>query len=282
MSLYSDYPPTSIRVCNLEFKNPNIINDELLGEYWLVEKRCRASLSIVTSNYRAKKTGLVSNLNVYQWRTVFLDIFDSRCPFTKRRFPDYRFNLGHAIPINWIQGGSYFGNVFPIYQNMNESMRDIYIFYEDHFLSDEDYERFVTLLASMNNLTVSEYLEFYDNAFENKRMYFSNHGRNKFIEEGRTESKQSLSSFNATHNRLLITKRCMKKVGRERIIESLNRHNANDWGDCLLQDVLDNQNAAQKTGVVKSNYRTDDGALEYFIFTDIFENITVIMHRNDL
>ncbi|KJB85018.1 hypothetical protein AZ66_27295 [Paenibacillus sp. E194] len=161
-------------------------------------------------------------------------------------------------------------------------MSDIYIFLEDHFLSDEDYKRLVALLASMNNLTMSEYLEFYDNAFENKQIYFSNDGRNKFIEEGRIESKQCLSSFNAAHNRLLITKRCMKRVGRERIIESLKRHNANDWGDCLLQDVLDNQNAAQKTGVVKSNFRRDDGALEYFIFTDISENITVIMHRNDL
>lgn len=115
------------------------------------------------------------DLKLVDWRKIFFEDFEMTCPITKYSSPFYKINLGHFIPIHWGIGGSFVGNVFPIYGKLNTSMGDYnpldYLEWEnfDFPIHPDGVDFLIEYLARCNGLTVQEYKDYVNNCYENYR-----------------------------------------------------------------------------------------------------------------
>lgn len=78
-----------------------------------------------------------------------------------------------------------------------------------------------------------------------------------------------------------ISKRCIRLIGLETISKSLQLHAYGDWGDCSENDILDNYQAIEAMGVVRSIFKKN-GVLEYYIETNLKTLSTIVLHVRDI
>ncbi|WP_155808615.1 hypothetical protein [Brevibacillus agri] len=98
--------------------------------------------------------------------------FSDSCPLTLAKNDLHQ---DHFIPLAWGHGGSYLGNLVPLYCVLNDSKQDRHPFEwfdanKDRFnLSESAWNEMTAILASQNGLTPSELRAFVDWCYANKR-----------------------------------------------------------------------------------------------------------------
>lgn len=120
---------------------------------------------------RAKQKSLVSNLTDRQTKQL-LHTFDNSCALTGL---EDDVHIEHFIPLSWGHGGTYIGNVYPMDGSLNLSK-----FTNNPFdwikreeikqkVDLERWEKLISYLSEMNNLTTSEFEQFVYWCNSNKR-----------------------------------------------------------------------------------------------------------------
>ncbi|MDQ0874997.1 hypothetical protein QFZ77_003656 [Paenibacillus sp. V4I3] len=250
-----------------------------LGDYLLVHKtRSHMICRVNYANKQARKIGLSGTLRTNEWRTIFFDIFDSMCPLTNNRFPEHVLSLGHAVPLNWAQKGSNYGNVFPIWNKLNESMKDSSILRDlsIHDVTRENHNKLITTLASNNNLTEEQYREFYTACYNvRKQQRFLGNMKGKYKTDRNKRFSENLN------DKLMITKRCIDQLGISKLHDSIKNHFSHKWGQSTELDIALNSNALKNGGVVRSIFRSNNKT-EFFIATDLERKVTLVMHVADV
>ncbi|AJS59988.1 hypothetical protein [Paenibacillus sp. IHBB 10380] len=168
----------------LDFKPQNkhpMIHSKNFGEIEILNPRSTLGISICSNNKArvnkyVRDTGNKSHqlryeLSTKDWRNIFFEDFNMSCPITQLPAPFHEIHLGHFIPIHWGVGGSFVGNVFPIYGPLNISMRDYnpldYLEWEnpDFPIHPEGVDFLVDYLARCNGLTVEEYKDYVNSCY---------------------------------------------------------------------------------------------------------------------
>jgi hypothetical protein len=119
-------------------------------------------------NRRAKEKALPGDLTDEQW-IITLEYFDHACALTGETNP----TLEHAIPIDIGHGGTTHWNSYPLSGPLNSSKSATNIFEWRRKRNDIDKRKFNSLicyLADQCELTVDEYIEFYNWCFKNPRL----------------------------------------------------------------------------------------------------------------
>lgn len=79
-----------------------------------------------------------------------------------------------------------------------------------------------------------------------------------------------------------MTERLIRRVGTQLLMESLVNHKHCRWLNSSLQEREHNELVlSQSSGIVKSTYRINK-RVEFFIYTDLVQNITMVKHRDDI
>lgn len=165
----------------LNFIQQNIyptFHSKYFGEIEIWDTRPKLRISICSNNKTRinkyiRDTGDVSHqlrheLTTKDWRKIFFEDFNMSCPITRLPAPFYEIHLGHFIPFNWGIGGSFVGNVFPIYGPLNISMGDnnpldyLKMKNLDFPISKDGIEFLIDYLARCNGLSVQEYKDYFN------------------------------------------------------------------------------------------------------------------------
>jgi len=162
-------------------KYPDISTKDF-GEIVIWDTRSNLNSSVSTNNKTRinkfvrdthhKNHQLLHTLTISAWRDIFFDDFQMTCPITKYPAPFYKLNLGHFIPIHWGIGGSFVGNVFPIYGKLNTSMKHYnpldYLRWENSEfpIHDDGVDFLISYLAEKNGLSVIKYEEYVNSCYQ--------------------------------------------------------------------------------------------------------------------
>lgn len=105
------------------------------------------------------------------WSQIERD-FHNSCALTKHTFD---LNMEHFIPVEWGHGGTYIGNVYPLYWSLNRSKSNTnpFVWIErgdvKSLVDWNKWDTLVSYLADQNNLTVDELKNFVFWCEKNKR-----------------------------------------------------------------------------------------------------------------
>lgn len=141
-------------------------------EKWNEENREHLNLykTIHTAKRRALIRKLPFDLDSDSWDEILLK-FNYKCPLTGSE----EISLEHFIPLSTGHGGTTIANCYPLEQGLNASKQGRNPFkwveskIKDGDIELEDWNNLVLYLANMNGLTFSEYKDFVDWCFNNKR-----------------------------------------------------------------------------------------------------------------
>jgi hypothetical protein len=119
---------------------------------------------LLAQKRRAMASLLPGQFSKDEWTKVRSD-YRWRCAITNQQ---NNISIDHFIPVITGQGGTYYGNLIPLRKEINSSKRERNPF---DWAKEKDYKiELVTLyLAEQNALTKSEYAEFVNWCFDNKR-----------------------------------------------------------------------------------------------------------------
>lgn len=122
-----------------------------------------ASLARVHAERRNKRVNALPNDFSAKDKASLIERFEGKCALTGREVP---IQIDHVIPVSIGHGGTFNGNMLPVWQRINSSKgnRNLFEWYADNGerfgVVPELFEQSVAYLAELNGMTADEYRDY--------------------------------------------------------------------------------------------------------------------------
>ena len=142
------------------------IKQRITGKYLEWQRKNKLKTNLYNINRQAIRKNLLNSLTKQNIEEI-LKFFRNTCCITGKT----KIELDHFIPLSWGHGGSYFGNIIPLYPKLNRSKgnKNPFEWIKDLNADSKKWKKTIEYLSKQNNLKVTEFRDYVYWCEKNKR-----------------------------------------------------------------------------------------------------------------